>query len=104
MSLRIKKGDKVVVLSGKNKGKSGKILKVLLPKSGVVVEGVNLVKKHIKRRSESEQGGVKEMPAAIKISNVALFCASCNKGARFGVKQAKDKSKTRICKRCQKPI
>jgi large subunit ribosomal protein L24 len=104
MSLRIKKGDKVIVTAGKNKGKSGKVLKVSAASARIVVEGLNLVKKHIRRRSENEPGGVKEVPAPIHISNVALFCANCNKGVRFGVKQAKDKSKTRVCKKCQRAI
>jgi len=104
MSLGIKKGDKVIVISGKSKGKTGKVLRVLLAKKRVVVEGANLVKKHIRRRSESEQGGIKELPASINVSNVALLCSSCNKGVRFGIKISKDKSKARICKKCQKPI
>ncbi len=104
MSLRIKKGDKVEVIAGKNKGKAGKVLKVLSEKRRVVVEGVNLVKKHIRKRSESEPGGIKEIPASLNISNIALFCASCNRGVRFGVKVSSDKSKARICKKCQKPI
>lgn len=104
MSLGIKKGDKVIVISGKNKGKTGKVLRVLLAKKRLVIEGVNLVKKHIRRRSDSEPGGIKELPASINGSNVALLCPSCNKGVRFGIKISKDKSKTRICKKCQKPI
>jgi len=104
MSLRIKKGDKVLVIAGKSKCKSGKVLKVLPAKNRVVVEGVSLVKKHIKRRSENEPGGIKEIPSSVHISNVALFCSNCNKGTRFGVNISKDKSKVRICKRCQKPI
>jgi len=104
MSLRIKKGDKVLVIAGKSKGKSGKVLKVLLSKNRALVEGVSLVKKHIKKRSESEPGGIKEIPSSVHISNIALFCPNCNKGTRFGISIAKDKSKVRICKRCQKPI
>ena len=104
MSLKIRKGDKVVVLAGRDKGKSGKILKVLTTKDRVVVEGVNIVKKHMKRRSESEPGGLRETPAPLPMSKVALFCGSCNRGVRFGVKIADDKSKTRICKKCQKPL
>ncbi len=104
MSLRIKKGDKVEIISGKDKGKTGKVLKVLADNARVVVDGTNLVKKHIRRRSESEPGGIKEIPAALSISSVALFCSNCNRGTRFGVKISKDKSKVRICKRCQKAI
>lgn len=104
MSLRIKKGDKVWVLSGRDERKSGKVLKVLTGKGRLIVEGINLVKKHIRRRSEGESSGIKELPASLNISNVALFCSNCNRGVRFGVKLSKDKSKTRICKRCQRAI
>jgi large subunit ribosomal protein L24 len=104
MSLRIKKGDKVTVLSGKDRSKTGKVLKFSPEKERIVIEGVNLVKKHIRRRSESEPGGIKEIPAPIHISNVALYCPNCNRGVRFGVKVSDDKTKTRICKRCQRPI
>jgi len=104
MGLEIKKGDRVVVIAGKNKGKVGKILQVSPKTKRVIVEGVNLVKKHVRRRSESETGGIKEVPATINASNVALLCGSCNKGVRFGVKISDDKSKVRICRKCQRPI
>ena len=104
MGLAIKKGDKVIVIAGKGKGKTGKILRISAKTKRVIVDNVNLVKKHVRRRSENETGGIKEIPATINISNVALFCGSCNKGVRFGVKIADVKSKTRICKKCQKPI
>lgn len=104
MGLEIKRGDKIIVIAGKNKGKTGKVLRVNSNPKRVIVEGVNLVKKHVRRRSESETGGIKEVPSTIDASNVALFCGSCNKGVRFGVKVSDDKSKTRICRRCQRPI
>ncbi len=104
MSLRIKKGDKVIVLAGKNKGRTGKVLKNNVSKDRIFVEGVSLVKKHIRRRSESEAGGIKEIPSSISISNVALFCANCNKGVRFGTKISDDKSKVRVCKKCNRPV
>ena len=104
MSLRIKKGDKVEIIAGRDKGKTGKVLGVLLDKRRIVVEGANLVKKHMRRRSESEPGGIKEIPASLSISSVALFCANCSRGVRFGIKISGDKSKARICKKCQKPI
>ena len=104
MGLEIRKGDKVVVIAGKGKGKVGKILGIVSKTKRVIVEGVNLVKKHVRRRSESETGGIKEVPSTINVSNVALFCGSCNKGVRFGVKISDDKSKIRICKKCQRPI
>tara|TARA_Y100000031_G_C8007996_1_gene286763 strand:- start:88 stop:402 length:315 start_codon:yes stop_codon:yes gene_type:complete len=104
MSLGIKKGDKVIVLSGRNKGKSGKVLLVSSGGKRVIIDGLNLVKKHAKRRSENEPGGLKDIPASIDASSVALFCSSCNKGIKFRVDISGDKTKTRICKKCQKPL
>lgn len=104
MSLKIKKGDKVQVISGKDKGKSGKVLKVLSSKSRVVVEGVNLVKKHFKKRSESEPGGIKDIPLSVHISNVALVCSSCGKGVKATVQVLEDKSRVRLCRRCKQSL
>ncbi|MFH1768314.1 MAG: 50S ribosomal protein L24 [Candidatus Omnitrophota bacterium] len=102
--LRVRRGDKVKVRAGKDKGKSGKVLKVLTAKKRVIVEGVNLVKKHMRRRSEAEQGGIKEVPASIHISNVNILCPNCNRDARFTTKILENKSKIRVCKRCEKTI
>jgi large subunit ribosomal protein L24 len=104
MSLRIKKGDKVIVTSGKSKGKKGRVLKFFPDKNKLVVEGANLVKKHKKKKSESEQGGFEEIPLPLHLSSVQLFCTSCNKGVKTKIKIAKDKTKTRVCKKCQKEI
>jgi large subunit ribosomal protein L24 len=104
MSLGIKKGDKVVVLSGKDKGKTGKVLEVIASGNSAIIDGINLAKKHLRRRSESESGGIKEMPRPLAFSKLALFCSSCGKGARFGIKILADNTKTRICKRCQQAI
>ena len=104
MALRIKRGDKVQVIRGKDRGKSGKVLRTVSDGKRVIVEGINTVRKHLRRRSEAEPGGVKDIPAAIDISNVLLFCSSCNKGVRFGVKVMDDKTKARICSRCDKPL
>jgi len=104
MSLGIKKGDKVVIIAGKEKGKTGKVLGIDSSKGRVIVEGLNIVKKHMRRRSEQEQGGIREVPASIHASNVALFCSSCDKGVRFGVKVSDDKSKTRVCRCCDRVL
>ncbi|MBU0694580.1 MAG: 50S ribosomal protein L24 [Candidatus Omnitrophica bacterium] len=101
--LKIKKGDKVEVIAGKDKGKAGKVLKVIFQTSRAIVEGTNLVKKHLRRRSENEPGGIKEIPSSLHISNLALFCSSCGRGVRVAVK-AEGKNKIKICKRCQQPI
>jgi len=100
MSLRIRKDDMVIVIAGKDKGKKGKVLKVLPSKNRAVVEGVNLVKKHLRRRSEEEKGGIFQIPAPIHLSNLMLFCRSCNRGVRFKTQVLKDGTKVRICKRC----
>jgi large subunit ribosomal protein L24 len=104
MSLGIKKGDKVILLSGKDKGKSGKVLKVLTAGEYVLVEGLNLAKRHLRKRSEAEQGGIKEIPQPLSISKVALVCPSCLKAVRFGVKISQDKTKLRFCKKCHQAI
>ncbi len=104
MSLRIKKGDLVVVIAGKDKGKKGKVLKVLPKKNRAIVEGVNLVKKHIRRRSEEEKGGIIEIPAPIHISNLMLYCKNCNRGVRFKTQILEDNTKVRVCKKCHSQL
>lgn len=104
MSLGIKKGDKVIVSSGKSKGRTGRVLTVFPNKKMAVVEGANLVKKHKRRKSESEQGGFQEVPLPLHLSSMQLFCSNCNKGVKIKTKISKDKSKIRICKKCQKAI
>ena len=104
MNLKIKKGDKVIVIAGKDKGKTGKVLKTIAMKNRVVGEGVNIMKKHAKRRSESDQGGLRDISVPINASNLSLVCSSCNVGVRFSMKKSDDKTKVRICKKCQKPI
>jgi len=104
MSMHVKKGDKVIILAGKDKGKSGRVLKVFTKTDKVIVEGANLVKKHVRRKSEAEAGGIREVPAPLHCSNVALFCSQCNKGTRAAVNVMSDKSKVRVCKKCQKEL
>lgn len=103
MAVGIRKGDKVLVVSGKNKGKSGKVLEILSSKSRAMVEGVNLVKKHMRRRSESEPGGIKEIPSSIHLSNIMVVCPHCNRQVRLGAKK-EGKNKIRICRKCQQPM
>ncbi len=102
--LKIRKGDRVKVLRGKDRGKVGRVLKVLTHKNRVVVEGINIVKKHMRRRSEAEPGGIREIPSSIHISNVNLFCPNCNRAVKFATQILPDRSKIRICKRCKKQI
>jgi large subunit ribosomal protein L24 len=97
--VKIKKGDTVIVLTGKNADKKGKIIKILTKKDRVLVERVNMIKRH-QKPTKNSQGGIVEKEAGIDLSNVALFCTKCNKGIRVGYKMHDDGSKVRICKNC----
>lgn len=100
MSLHIKKGDQVVVLSGTHKGKSGKVLSVI-PKAGkVVVESVNVVTKHKKAKSQTEPGGIIKQEAPINACKVMHICPKCNKGTRIAYKLLDNGNKVRVCKKC----
>lgn len=97
--LHLKKGDNVVVISGKDKGKKGKVLEAM-PKTGkVVVEGVNVVIRHTKPRAAGQTGGRIEKLAAFDASNAMIVCGKCNKATRVA-HQIKDEKKVRICKKC----
>ena len=101
--MKIRKNDQVKILSGKDRGKIGKVLRVL-PKNGkIMIEGLNLVKKHNKARRQGEKGQRVSVPAAMDASNVMLICPKCSKSSRIGFKLSKG-SKFRICKKCQSEI
>ena len=99
--LHIKKGDTVVVLSGKDKGKKGKVLTVGATKRTVLVEGVNLVTKHTKARRAGETGGIVKQEAPIYACKVMNVCSKCGKPTRIAYKLSEDGSKQRVCKHCQ---
>jgi len=101
--LRIKKNDTVIIKQGKERGKKGKVLKVFSKDERVIVEGLNLVKKHVRKRRQQDQAGIIELEAPINISNVMVYCSRCKKGVRIGVKEGKD-FKKRICKSCKQEI
>ena len=100
--MKIKQGDKVVVIAGKDKGKEGKVLKTLRNSSKVIVEGVNIVKKHIKP-SGGEDGRIAEIEAPLHVSNVMLYDDKAKKGTRVGY-EIKDGKKIRISKKSGKKI
>jgi len=100
MSLGIKRDDIVVVTSGKDAGKKGKVLKVFSNERRAIVERINLIKKHLKRRREDQQSGIVELESSIDISNLMLFCKQCNKPARFKTTILKDGTRSRACKKC----
>jgi large subunit ribosomal protein L24 len=100
---RIRKDDTVMVIAGRERGKTGKVLR-LLPKTGrVVVERINLVKRHTKPRG-TQQGGILEKEAALHLSNVQPVCPRCDKPARVGTKRLEDGGAVRICRRCGEQI
>jgi len=101
--MKIKKGDTVLIISGKNRGKRGKVLQVFPREGRVVVEGVNLRKKHIRPRRAGEKGQIVEMPAPLHVSNIKIICSKCRKATRIGYKIV-DKKKFRICKKCGQEI
>ena len=98
-NLKIKKNDTVVVLSGKDKGKQGKVLGTIPSESKVVVEGINMVTCHVKPRRQGEEGGIVKREAAIYASKVQVVCPKCGKGTRVAHK-IEDGKKSRICKKC----
>ncbi|MGE0830002.1 MAG: 50S ribosomal protein L24 [Hyphomonadaceae bacterium] len=99
MPAKIKKGDTVIVIAGKDKGKSGRVLEVRPSDERVVVDGVNLVKRHLRPSMADPQGGVKTQPAAIHISNVAMRDPKSGEATRVGFKTLDDGRKVRIAKR-----
>lgn len=99
MAMSVKKGDTVVVLSGKDKGKQGKVLGTVPSEDKVVVEGVNMVTCHVKPRRQGETGGIVEREAALYASKVQVVCPKCKKGTRVAHK-IEDGRKSRVCKHC----
>jgi len=97
--LHVKKNDTVVVISGKDRSKSGKVVSIVPKKDGVVVEGINMVKRHTKARG-SEQGGIVEKEAPVHISNVMLLCGKCKKPVRTKITVLEDGKKARCCVKC----
>jgi large subunit ribosomal protein L24 len=98
-STTIKKGDMVQVIAGKEKGKTGKVSSVLKAKNRIVVEGLNLQKRHTKPTQANPQGGIITKEGALHYSNVLIYCSKCNKGVRVKSKVAGDK-KSRVCAKC----
>ncbi|HPU01505.1 MAG TPA: 50S ribosomal protein L24 [Bacillota bacterium] len=102
--MSIRRGDRVVVLSGKDKGKKGKVI-MALPKEGrVKVEGVNMIKKHAKPTPKVPQGGIREMEAPLPVSKVMLICPACNKPTRIGKRLTADGRRVRTCKKCGEAV
>ena len=99
-NLHVKKGDTVVVLSGKDKGKKGKVLEVSPKEQKVIVEGLNMVTKHVKPRRQADAGGIVKAEGALYACKVMAVCPKCGKPTRLGHKIKEDGSKARVCKLC----
>lgn len=104
MALKIKKGDTVMVITGKDKGKKGKVLSVNRKKQRIVVEGVNILKKHVRPTQKNPKGGIITQEGGIHISNVKLICPSCGQPTRVGFKIKDEGVKVRMCKKCGSDI
>ena len=101
--MKVKKGDNVLIIAGKDKGRTGKIMKSIPKEMRVLVEGINLKKKHVRPKRDGEKGQVVEIPAALDISNIKIICPKCGKATRIGYK-TEGEMKNRICKKCKQII
>jgi large subunit ribosomal protein L24 len=100
----LKKNDTVMVIAGKDRGKSGKVLRVLPKKEAVLIERLNFAKRHLRAGGPKGKGGIVEKEAPIRISNVQLLCGKCNRPTRIGKKSLEDGRKIRICRKCGEAI
>ena len=102
--MKIRKGDSVTIIAGKDRGKKGKVRRTLPQKSRVLVEGLNMIKRHSRARRATRQAGIIELEAPIHVSNVMLLCNKCGKPTRVGFHFLADGKKTRICRSCNEVI
>ena len=101
--MKIKKNDQVKMLSGKDRGKTGKVSLVLPEDGKVVVEGLNMIKRHVRARKQGQKGQIISKERAVPVSSVALVCKSCGKSTRVGYKVTGE-SKVRVCKKCESEV
>ena len=101
--MKIKKNDQVKILTGKDKGKTGKVLTVFPEEKKVLVEGLNLIKKHVRPKRQGEEGQRVEVPGKVNTSKLMFVCPKCGKVTRVGYRLKKDK-KYRICKKCNSEV
>jgi len=102
--MKIQKNDNVLIISGKDRGKKGKVRKAMPDKDKVIVEGFNMIKRHSKTKGKTRQAGIIELEAPIHISNVMIICNKCNKPARVGYRALEDGKKARYCRSCSEII
>ncbi|HEY4475309.1 MAG TPA: 50S ribosomal protein L24 [Candidatus Paceibacterota bacterium] len=100
----IHKGDTVHIRNGKDRGKTGKVIKVYGKNSKVLIEGINVYKKHSRPKRQGEKGEIISLPKPLDISRVMLYCSFCKKGVRVGHKLEEAGAKTRFCRKCKSPL
>ena len=98
--MQFRKNDSVMVISGKERGKTGKVLRVNPKEDAVIIERINVVKRHTKPRGPQQAGGIVEKEASIPASNIMIMCDKCNAPVRIGKKILTDGNKVRVCRRC----
>jgi large subunit ribosomal protein L24 len=101
---KVRKGDMVVVTKGKDRGKKGKVLITQAQGRRIIVEGINMAKKHRRQTRQDQQGGIVSIEMPLSSANVTLFCKSCNRGVRAGFSVLKDGTKARLCKSCKQTL
>jgi large subunit ribosomal protein L24 len=101
---KIRRDDTVQVIKGKDRGKKGRVLKILPGNCRAIVEGINLVKKHKRQTQTDQQGGIVSLEAPLALANLMLVCKHCNRATRVGFVLLKDGTKSRVCKACKEPI
>jgi large subunit ribosomal protein L24 len=98
--VQIRKNDSVMIIAGRERGKTGKVLRIISDKGAAIIERVNLIKRHTRPKGPQQPGGIVEKEAAIHASNLMIMCDKCNAPVRIGRKILADGKKIRICRRC----
>lgn len=99
--MKIKKGDQVKIISGNDKGKQAKVLSVLPREGKIIVDGVNIKKKHVKPREQGKKGELVRMPVSFSVSRAMLVCPKCGRPTRVGIKRNDIGGRSRICRKCK---
>lgn len=101
--MKIKKGDQVLIISGKDRGRKGKVIEAIPKQARIIIENINLRKKHVRPKKSGEKGQIVELPGPLSVSDVKIVCPKCSKAARIGYK-LEGKKKYRVCKKCNQEI
>ena len=102
--MKIHRNDQVLVISGKDKGKKGKVRHTYPDKERIVVEGINMIKRHTRAQAQTRQAGIIEREASLHVSNVMLICSKCNRPIRVGFRLLENGSRVRVCSSCHEVI